>query len=199
MLTIPLWIILNHILHKSSLLYNEGLLESLTTIFLLSASVLIIIGIRKRESEKWSRLYLFVIGIALFVLGMEEISWGQTIFDWPTPWIFADLNFQNETNIHNMFVFNKIFGLVYAFACLVIGYILLNLENIKSGANFSRPINEAIALLPSYEFSYWGYIFLFLGMLNLLPFEFGEITEEIFSILCMLYALEIYSHSANST
>ncbi len=49
----------------------------------------------------------FTIWLALTTLGClyfagEELSWGQQLFRWETPEHFAELNDQNETNLHNM-------------------------------------------------------------------------------------------------
>ena len=48
------------------------------------------------------RIWLMVLmGGALYTL-IEEISWGQHYFGWGTPAWLADLNGQNETNLHNI-------------------------------------------------------------------------------------------------
>jgi hypothetical protein len=41
----------------------------------------------------------------LFFLGGEEISWGQRLFGWGTPPALRTANAQDETNIHNLGVF----------------------------------------------------------------------------------------------
>lgn len=41
----------------------------------------------------------------LFVLGGEEISWGQRLFGWGTPGVLARANKQDETNLHNLGIF----------------------------------------------------------------------------------------------
>lgn len=50
---------------------------------------------------------IVTIWIALTTLGCfyfagEELSWGQQLFHWQTPEQIAQLNDQNETNLHNM-------------------------------------------------------------------------------------------------
>lgn len=40
-------------------------------------------------------------GAAAFVVGMEEISWGQTYLAWQSPDFFMTYNDQQETNAHN--------------------------------------------------------------------------------------------------
>jgi hypothetical protein len=41
----------------------------------------------------------------LFFLGGEEISWGQRVFGWGTPAALGRANAQDETNLHNLGVF----------------------------------------------------------------------------------------------
>ncbi|MGF1625492.1 MAG: hypothetical protein ACFCVH_11465 [Alphaproteobacteria bacterium] len=50
----------------------------------------------------WVRPLFVLFGVvALFVTG-EEISWGQHYFGWATPEWMAEINVQQETNLHNM-------------------------------------------------------------------------------------------------
>lgn len=44
-------------------------------------------------------LTCFLLG-CIYIAG-EELSWGQHIFNWPTPKFWAAINDQNETNLHN--------------------------------------------------------------------------------------------------
>ena len=43
-----------------------------------------------------------VCALALFLTGMEEINWGQTLFAFQTPSAWAAVNFQQETSVHNL-------------------------------------------------------------------------------------------------
>jgi hypothetical protein len=62
-------------------------------------------------------LYLFM-GIAMFFVAGEEISWGQRIIGLDTPEPLTEINIQDEITIHNIGI---IFGYVYR------GYIFLGL------------------------------------------------------------------------
>jgi hypothetical protein len=42
------------------------------------------------------------LGLLLFFVAMEEISWGQTLFGFATPEGWARINHQHETSIHNL-------------------------------------------------------------------------------------------------
>ena len=49
----------------------------------------------------------YLVGILYYFF--EEISWGQHIFGWKTPYFFSKLNHQKETNIHNISnLFNEV-------------------------------------------------------------------------------------------
>lgn len=47
-------------------------------------------------------LVYLLLGLLFFVAFGEEISWGQRIFNWSTPEALAKINYQKETNIHNL-------------------------------------------------------------------------------------------------
>jgi len=55
----------------------------------------------QQTDRKIIRTLLILFSIACFVIGMEEISWGQHIINWATPEFIALSNLQNETNLHN--------------------------------------------------------------------------------------------------
>ncbi|MEN8692858.1 MAG: hypothetical protein AB1Z20_22545 [Desulfobacterales bacterium] len=48
------------------------------------------------------RLLFFVLGMACVFLGGEEISWGQRILDFRTPWSLRQINVQGELTLHNL-------------------------------------------------------------------------------------------------
>lgn len=53
-------------------------------------------------------VFFLLLGL-LFIFGAgEEISWGQRIFNIQTPEVLEKVNYQQETNIHNLAVFNRL-------------------------------------------------------------------------------------------
>lgn len=102
-----------------------------------------------------------LMGIAVFLLLMEEISWGQHFVGWGTPDAFKQ-NIQNETNIHNFYT-NRFEFLYYslAFVCFVllpiaIGQIKIPLfEPVRL---FVPPVSFGLAAIPVAGFMYenWG-------------------------------------------
>lgn len=83
---------------------EEGVIEWLTVVFFLIAAF-IAWKIRSQKAlphKKFSRPFcIFIILGCLFVAG-EELSWGQHILGWGTPEFLAEINKQNETNLHNI-------------------------------------------------------------------------------------------------
>ena len=168
---------------------EDALFESLTAILAFIASILFLLSIRKKNhfTNTFMKLILFFI---FFFFSMEEISWGQRIFDWETPQVFKEINAQNETNFHNFFnvyfhIFYPIFNLSLALFLFFSAYI-----KSKQKSYFLQRFNNFI---PSTKFILFGFIF------TTLIFDSyhygGEITEVIFSIFALLYAYEIYQVS----
>ena len=54
-----------------------------------------------RARFPWLAAWLGLAGVCCFFISGEEISWGQTFAQWPTPQYWAELNNQHETNFHN--------------------------------------------------------------------------------------------------
>jgi hypothetical protein len=73
-------------------------------LLLLSAWLSLRLALRARAHGD-SRLvwgFYLAFGIALLVVSMEEIAWGQAFFDWSTPEAWRGLNVQHETTLHNL-------------------------------------------------------------------------------------------------
>ncbi len=79
---------------------------------LLSCGLLVYLAIRE---DSWGRWPLALAAVACFAIAGEELSWGQWIFHWDTPQALAEVNLQNETNLHNL-VDPRLYDLVYGAA-----------------------------------------------------------------------------------
>ncbi len=92
--------------HLAQWLMREDLIvEDITFLGLMAACIIgVVLTYRVRRSGEprltWILLGLFAIG--LFVVAMEEISWGQWVFFFKTPGTWKHLNRQGETNLHNL-------------------------------------------------------------------------------------------------
>jgi hypothetical protein len=96
---------------------EDGLFEYLTALafgiaaFFMLRAAWAAGGDRDGRFPRRVRLLFVLAALGFFVIGMEEISWGQRIFGWSTPEAVKDTNVQDETNLHN--IFNANFPLLY--------------------------------------------------------------------------------------
>ncbi|EKD26933.1 MAG: 30S ribosomal protein S12 [uncultured bacterium] len=116
--------------------------------------------IRTQKKYFVSIIYMFII--SFFLIGMEEISWGQRIIGFETPEIFKT-NFQNEFNLHN-FATNKFENLYYFGAFLFLVFIPFLIDNLKKFysvkfINFFKPSKFIVissAILTAYNYDMWN-------------------------------------------
>ena len=104
----------------NSLTKEDGVVESIGALFLLTSAVLFFITFLKdRDSNdlfiiKTSKNYFFLFFAILFFFAFgEELSWGQRIFNLKAPEILDEINYQREINFHNLKIFSE-FGLLNA-------------------------------------------------------------------------------------
>lgn len=109
---------------------EDGFIEYAQSILYFASSFLALLSIFKLKKLKiksiikkvW--LILFVLSfLGLFILGGEEISWGQRVFNLQTPGNIAAKNYQNEITLHNL---ENVFEYVYN------AYLILGLYGISS-------------------------------------------------------------------
>lgn len=150
---------------------EDSWIENFSALAFLAAAVLLFRSFWLSQGNgndlgilKTNRNWIFIgLGLLFFVAFGEEISWGQRIFGWSTPEALAEVNYQQETNIHNLdfFTFKEETGDAWYAPLLVLnaGRIffyfwfsfmviipLLNLYHQKSRLLFSK-INIPIAPL----------------------------------------------------
>ena len=160
--------------------------ETMTAAFLLFASVLIISSLQSRELL-YSKLIKVLIFIFSFLFFLEEISWGQRIFDFKTPDFLNEINDHKESNIHN--IFNFLFPIIYPVFSFLFFFAFYFVERIK------RRIQHLVdrSLFPAEESK--GYA-LFAGLLFLtcilLPSHYydNELLEEVYSVIILAYSLD---------
>jgi hypothetical protein len=125
--TLPLIIICCFILLKilsyqryENLVGEDYLVENLQScVYFLAFAVALFAGFRffRTRQNPIGLLYL-VLAFGLFFIAMEEISWGQRIFNIATPTFIAEHNYQEEISLHN-FGRRPYINLVYT----VVGFI----------------------------------------------------------------------------
>ncbi|MDD5014567.1 MAG: hypothetical protein PHW73_05630 [Atribacterota bacterium] len=170
---------------------EDGFFESLTAVFAIMASLLCLISIYFNNDNAFIKYALFVL---FFLFGMEEISWGQRIFGWNTPNALSSINYQNETNIHN--IFNPYLSLLYSSFNLLFGFLILSSMKLRKKVASWLKIEKYTYFIPSHEFKLYGFIFILLSFQSY--FYGGELTEEIFSVFILAYAVNLLSKAITS-
>lgn len=86
------------------LVREDGLIEWLSALFLFVASLAMLwFAYRLYKKRNIVGAVVALLGCAaLFIVGMEEISWMQRVFEIETPTELAQINSQKELNIHNI-------------------------------------------------------------------------------------------------
>ena len=86
----------------SRLSYEDDIVEWSSVLFLFAASLIgLYHGCKYRHSILIKSTF-FIFSFCLFVVGMEEVSWFQRVFEIDTPELF-DENIQGELNFHNFY------------------------------------------------------------------------------------------------
>ncbi|MBD2230054.1 hypothetical protein [Phormidium tenue] len=79
---------------------EDGVLESLSAVFYFLAAGIFAFGFKAKTAPL--RFWCLFFAVLLFMVGGEEISWGQRVFGIATPESLESVNLQNEFNIHNI-------------------------------------------------------------------------------------------------
>lgn len=95
-LVLALWFPVAYIWATHENLYGEWLQVGLWS---LTAAVSCACAYR-REYFRW---FFGALTLAALYVVMEEISWGQQLFNWRSPEFFLRNSLQGETNVHNLF------------------------------------------------------------------------------------------------
>jgi len=146
---------------------------SITAILFFLAFYRSRMSINKASNPPLKRMsYLFLALVFVFGAG-EEISWGQRIFNIPTPEVMQEDNVQDEINIHNLKAFegsSRIVSMESLFTAFAFTFTLL----IPIAASLSKPLNRFVGrLMP---LPHWGLGLLFLG-----NFIFARLAKILFA------------------
>jgi hypothetical protein len=116
---------------------------------------------------------------------MEEISWGQRIFDFGTLDWAIKINSQNETNVHN--ICNRIFNTKY---CLQFMQIIFNIcfsLTLLFVAGFSRHIQRP-HLKGFLNLDKYYFLAIVLAIGTLVP---NELSEELLALFFLIYSYDV--------
>lgn len=154
---------------------------------------------RFMRQKQWMAVGLVaVLSLVLFVMGMEEISWGQRIFQWQTSTYFSEHNVQGETNLHNLNT--QLFQDVLFFG----GFVLLAVLPF-----FQTQLTKALQKLSALKFlvnflpEQWMLVAFGAGLMFTDPFNapygfhWGSICFQLIATLALLWAFAIRSRTNN--
>ena len=170
---------------------EDGLFENLTAVLFLTAAlimVFMVIKMIKSGNHRTNRLIFLAflcVFIGCFFIGMEEISWGQRIIGFETPKSLAELNVQDEVNLHNLIRTD----LPVMHISLIVSVFLMQMVSVwLSFHKKSKRIWRIILPHPS------SFPLICLSLIAFVIFTsyHHEMVEELVALLAMFYAIRAY-------
>ncbi|NNE00324.1 MAG: hypothetical protein HKN47_23645 [Pirellulaceae bacterium] len=168
---------------------EDGPMESFTALSFAVAGILLIgsVVLEYRKNGQRMRfgrngLILGVMGgIVLFLVAMEEISWGQRIFGIETPELLEEVNTQQEFNLHN--IFTDYFKYAYFIVAIALfgatwKSFLLWLNNARSALKDILP--DATLLILAAQILYFSFHLMF-----------NELIEPIAAMFILLFTWQL--------
>ena len=108
---------------------EEGGIVEWSSFILLLSSAYILFWCANQIHTRISKAVYYALAAFSFVIGMEEMSWGQILFGWETPSSLSIINAQKETNLHNLSFIHGQADLLYG--CILLAIIILSVSRDK--------------------------------------------------------------------
>ena len=126
---------------------SEGSIVEWSSFIILIASAFLLAKAYRRWENSVARWLLFAAAFGVFIIGMEEMSWGQMIFNWETPELFNDYNVQHETGLHNLWFIHY---QTWTIAAIIISitFLLSAIGGLIRPTGVVKPRSAADILLP---------------------------------------------------
>ena len=182
-------------------LQSEDLIvEWLTVIFLVLASTFLLkifLSVRKNKLSKIRKYFFLALSIFFLFWALEEISWGQRIFNFSWEYISKN-NSQNEVNFHNLNIIQQHLHVLYIVYCSFVSFLCLLKKNEN---NIFLPDKELFYffLLPGLYYLVGGLIINFpisfqgvndtYTVLKSNIFAFQEVNEFVLALGAFLYSI----------
>ena len=166
---------------------SEGSLIEWGSFFLLIAAAVLCYLTARPWSLSIVKLILLTFSSGLLLIGMEEMSWGQMIFNWEIPGEIAKYNIQDESTIHNIWFIHHhswmiaSFVISIAFILSVAGFWVRRKQPIRANsvANVVLPIWPTASYFLTSALIYWCVVALKSGVvipyLHTMEQEIGEL------------------------
>jgi hypothetical protein len=164
---------------------EDSIGEILSFIFMLSAAILTLrIAIERVVISQ--KICFFVFSVCFFLFALEEISYGQHLFNWEAPKFFAN-NRQLETNLHNFYYL----GPTYFVFCLIIAVLFSMFDIVQARM---PKFFEQILFVSNPSFMACFFIVLAVGS----SLDGGELVEQSLSIMMLAFAIRNTKLKASS-
>jgi hypothetical protein len=105
--------------------HESSFFETVGTISLFVMFIYGVYALYKYSFNRYDRVTIIIFTILAFIAGMEEISWGQHIFHFPSSEYFLKNNMQDETNLHNLMDANLFSSIIYSSIYTILVFIPL--------------------------------------------------------------------------
>lgn len=131
----------------TALFVKEGPAELLTFLLEISAAALCVGAafqwkLRDPPSLKAVPVLFGLCALLLFLVGMEEINWGQTLLGFKTPQAWAVINHQQETSLHNLLDRD---ALTWGWRLVAVGFGIGSVLLVALSVRLPRSVLGAIA------------------------------------------------------
>lgn len=134
-----------------NLALEDGFVEWLSAIFLFIGSAFMLFFTGVLIFKKQSPLTIcaaFLLAFVFFIIGMEEVSWMQRIFDIKTPEYLQEVNRQKEFNFHNIVTMQMELA-YYSGGFLLLVLLPYARDSLQSFLNKIKPTRSLHLLLPA--------------------------------------------------
>ena len=186
---------------------ESGFIEIATPLILIPAVVCGVKIFRNRHTlpNKLLTIWFVMVTLGCVYFAGEDLSWGQHYIGWETPEHIAEINKQEETNLHNMSSwFNQKPRLALELFVLIGGIFVASLRKIKgeiySAENMAywfwpgfaclpAAILAILSRMPERIYKLYNHSFEF----PLLPINvrYSEIQELYFAFFLMIYLISV--------
>ena len=109
---------------------EEGGIVEWASFLLLILSAYILFWCARLVRPLSLKIIYYTLSAFSFVIGMEEMSWGQILFRWKTPAQISIINTQSETNLHNIQFVHGHADLAYGTILVVIIAVSLSVDSL---------------------------------------------------------------------
>jgi len=187
---------------------EDSIFEWLTVIFLILASTFLLkifLNVRKKKISNLKKYFFLVLSISFLFWALEEISWGQRIFDFSWTYISQN-NSQNEINFHNLNIIQPSLHKLYILYCSFVSLLCL-LKKKENNLLLPEKKLFYFFLLPglyylvgelilNFPISYQGVKYTY-TVLRGNVFVFQEVNECLLALGNFLYAFNIFRKIEN--